>query len=163
MSIRENIARLRKKKELTQAELGEMLGVSNQAVSKWESGMTMPDVMLLPEISKVLGVTLTDLYGIPEKNVTEDSAEAAKINVGENQKILNICVKTNDANVTTKMPVAAVRSVFGNKILRQYLSDDEGKSIAELLNMIDNDMMGTLVDVDTDECHVKISVEKYEN
>ena len=163
MTIGENIAQYRKEKGLTQAKLGEMVGVSNQAVSKWESGMTIPDVMLLPEISKALGVSLTDLYGIPNESSTEDGAEVTKVNVREDQKILTICVKTNDANVTTKMPAAVVRSVFGNKILKQYLSDDEGKSIAELLDMIDNDMMGTLVDVDTDECHVKISLEKYEN
>ena len=44
-----------------------MLGVSNQAVSKWESEINMPDVMLLPEIAKVLGVTLNQLYDIPEE------------------------------------------------------------------------------------------------
>lgn len=160
MSVGENIARFRKEKGLTQAALGELLGVSNRAVSKWELGMTMPDVMLFPEISRVLGVTLADLYGMPEESSAED---AASISVGENQKILNICVKTNDTNVTTKIPVAAVRSVFGNKLLKLYLSDEDDKSIAELLNMIDNDTMGTLVDVDTEECHVKISLERYEN
>ena len=40
MCIGENIARLRKEKGWTQAELGEKLGVSNQAVSKWESGIS---------------------------------------------------------------------------------------------------------------------------
>ena len=163
MSIGENIARFRKEKGLTQAELGDMLGVSNQAVSKWELGMTMPDVTLLPEISKVLGVTLTDLYGISDKESTEDTAETVNVSVEAGQKILNICVQTNGSDVTTKVPAAMVRSVFGNKLLRQYLSNDDGTSIAELLSMIDNDMMGTLLDVDTDECHVKISLEKYEN
>ena len=163
MSIGENIARFRKEKGLTQAELGDMLGVSNQAVSKWELGMTMPDVTLLPQISKVLGVTLTDLYGISDKESTEDTAETVNVSVEAGQKILNICVKTNGSDVTTKVPAAMVRSVFGNKLLRQYLSNDDGTSIAELLSMIDNDMMGTLLDVDTDECHVKISLEKYEN
>ena len=58
MSIGKNIALLRRAKGLTQAELGDLLGVSNQAVSKWESEMSMPDVMLLPEIAKVFGVAL---------------------------------------------------------------------------------------------------------
>ena len=160
MSIGENIARLRKEQGLTQAELGEMLGVSNQAVSKWESGMTMPDVMLLPEISRVLGVTLTELYGISDEGEAKDDIKASKIRVEEGQKIINICVKADDANVTTKIPVAAVRSVFGNKMLKQYLSDDDDRSLTELLNMIDNNVMGTLVDVNTDECQVKISLEK---
>ena len=58
MFFGENIARLRKEKGWTQAELGEKLGVSNQAVSKWELGMTMPDVMLLPDIAKMFNVSI---------------------------------------------------------------------------------------------------------
>ena len=70
MSIGKNIAKYRKTKGFTQEELGAKLGVTNQAVSKWESEVSMPDVMLLPEIATVLNITLDDLYGIvkePEK------------------------------------------------------------------------------------------------
>ena len=62
MTIGENIARLRKGKCWTQAELGEKIGVSNQAVSKWESGMTMPDVMLLPILADAFGVYIDELF-----------------------------------------------------------------------------------------------------
>ena len=70
MSIGKNIAKHRKAKGFTQEELGAKLGVTNQAVSKWESEVSMPDIMLLPEIATVLNITLDDLYGIakePEK------------------------------------------------------------------------------------------------
>ena len=70
MSIGKNIAKYRKAKGITQEELGAKLGVTNQAVSKWESEVSMPDVMLLPKIAKALNITLDDLYGIakePEK------------------------------------------------------------------------------------------------
>ena len=70
MSIGKNIAKYRKAKGFTQEELGAKLGVTNQAVSKWESEISMPDIMLLPEIATVLNITLDDLYGIvkePEK------------------------------------------------------------------------------------------------
>lgn len=60
MSIGYNIAKYRKAKHLTQEELG----VSNQAVSKWESETSMPDIMLLPQIAESLDITLNDLYGI---------------------------------------------------------------------------------------------------
>ena len=69
MSIGENIARYRKAKSLTQEQLGELLGVTNQAVSKWESGFSMPDVMLLPKIVNALGITLDALYGIQKTEV----------------------------------------------------------------------------------------------
>lgn len=64
MSIGKNIAKYRKARGLTQEELGVKLGVTNQAVSKWESEVSMPDVMLLPEIAITLGITLEDIYGI---------------------------------------------------------------------------------------------------
>ena len=70
MSIGKNIAKYRKAKGLTQEELGAKLGVTNQAVSKWESEVSMPDVILLPKIANALNITLDDLYGItkePEK------------------------------------------------------------------------------------------------
>ena len=67
MSIGKNIAKYRKAKGFTQEELGAKLGVSNQAVSKWESEVSMPDVMLLPEIANALNITLDDLYGIAKK------------------------------------------------------------------------------------------------
>ena len=70
MSIGKNIAKYRKAKGFTQEKLGAKLGVTNQAVSKWESEVSMPDIMLLPEIATVLNITLDDLYGIvkePEK------------------------------------------------------------------------------------------------
>lgn len=67
MSIGKNIAKYRKLLGLTQEELGVKLGVTNQAVSKWESEVSMPDVMLLPEIATVLGISLDDIYGIAKE------------------------------------------------------------------------------------------------
>ena len=67
MSIGKNIAKYRKAKGLTQEELGAKLGVTNQSVSKWESEVSMPDVMLLPEIANALNITLDDLYGIAKE------------------------------------------------------------------------------------------------
>lgn len=82
MEIGKNIAEIRKKRGLTQEELGAKLGVTNQAVSKWENQTSLPDVMLLPEIAAALGVTLNDLYGIegekPQKVRADDFPAAAK-------------------------------------------------------------------------------------
>ena len=68
MSIGKNIAKFRKQLNLTQEELGEKLGVTNQAVSKWESAVSMPDVMLLPKIAEALNITLEELYGIAKRH-----------------------------------------------------------------------------------------------
>ena len=58
----DNLKRLRLTKNLTQEQAAEVLGVSAQSVSRWECGNTFPDVMLLPEIARLYGVTVDDLY-----------------------------------------------------------------------------------------------------
>ena len=68
MSIGRNIAKYRKASGLTQEEFGIMLGVTNQAVSKWESEVSSPDIMLLPEIASVLGITLENIFGIEKES-----------------------------------------------------------------------------------------------
>ncbi len=54
---------LRKEKNLTQAELGERLGVSAQSVSNWERAETLPDTALLPEIAMIFGVSVDEILG----------------------------------------------------------------------------------------------------
>ena len=58
IKIGNQIATLRKNKNLTQNELGDRLGVSFQAVSKWERGETLPDTAILPALANVLETTI---------------------------------------------------------------------------------------------------------
>lgn len=60
----ENIKKLRKEKELTQETLAEFLGVSFQAVSKWERGETYPDITMLPVIARFFDASIDDLLGV---------------------------------------------------------------------------------------------------
>ncbi len=63
MELGKNIAKYRKEKHLTQTSLAEKLGVSFQAVSKWENGYSMPDIQLLPQLAKLLNVSCDILLG----------------------------------------------------------------------------------------------------
>ena len=56
------ICGLREKKGLSQAELGKILGVSNKAVSKWETGASYPSTELMFPLAKALGITIEELY-----------------------------------------------------------------------------------------------------
>lgn len=67
MGIGKNIALYRKLKGITQEELGSILGVTNQAVSKWESEVSMPDILLLPDLINALDISFEILYGIETK------------------------------------------------------------------------------------------------
>ena len=57
MNIAENIKHLRQKNGVTQAQLADALGVSYQAVSKWETNANLPDITLVPDIAHFFGVT----------------------------------------------------------------------------------------------------------
>ena len=67
--IGNQIALLRKSKGLTQNELGERVGVSFQAVSKWERGESLPDITLLPDLAKVLETSIDSILLGSEKQV----------------------------------------------------------------------------------------------
>ena len=62
MKIGENIRALRLQKGLTQEQVAQQLGVTYQAVSKWENGTNTPDIALLPEIAALFGVTIDALF-----------------------------------------------------------------------------------------------------
>ena len=61
--IGQQIAKLRKEKDLTQEELANKLCITAQAVSKWERGVGLPDATLLPSIAEALGVSIGLLFG----------------------------------------------------------------------------------------------------
>lgn len=55
------IASCRKEKNLTQADLAEMLGITDRAVSKWETGKSMPDSSIMLELCEILGISVNEL------------------------------------------------------------------------------------------------------
>lgn len=64
INLAKNLKRLRKQREMTQEDLADFIGVSFQAVSKWERGEGYPDITLLPVIANFFGVTLDELVGM---------------------------------------------------------------------------------------------------
>ena len=64
MNIANKIKQLRASAGLTQEQLANRLGISAQSISKWETGVTMPDITLLPALSGELGVTIDDLFDL---------------------------------------------------------------------------------------------------
>lgn len=82
--INENIRTLRKKMGIGQEALADNLGVTVQAVSKWETGGSMPDITLIPRIAAFFGVTMeelyfTDLSASPETPIAPEEVTIADI------------------------------------------------------------------------------------
>ncbi len=72
MNIGTNIYILRKEKKITQAQLAEKLGVSDQAISKWENNQCAPDVSLFPIIADFFGVSIDRLFGYHMNSYAEE-------------------------------------------------------------------------------------------
>lgn len=79
------LAELRKEHNMTQAELGEKLGVTNKTISRWETGNYMPPVEMLEELSKMYGLTINEILS-GKKLSTEEYKEMAETNIKETLK-----------------------------------------------------------------------------
>lgn len=74
------LAELRKERKLTQADLGEKLGVTNKTVSRWETGRYMPPVEVLEELSNLYDLTINELLS-GRKLTAEEYREMAESNI----------------------------------------------------------------------------------
>ena len=94
----EFIARKRKERGMTQKEMAELLGVTNKAVSKWETSQGMPDIGILPELGKALGVTVDEIL-MGEQIEQEKRAETAVSD--EDKKLLEIVLERAERKAET--------------------------------------------------------------
>ena len=75
INIGQNIKRLRQQKDMTQEQLAQLLCVSSAAVSKWENGLALPDITLLPKLANFFGVSTDELLDL---NTSENKEELKK-------------------------------------------------------------------------------------
>ncbi len=109
MTLGNRIAELRKEKGMTQDALAKELGVSNQAVSKWEANQSCPDIQLLPQIADLFSVTLDSLFGreviqIQGKEASnftweDDGVLRVAVFMGHNMLLKQDCTKSNEISV----------------------------------------------------------------
>ena len=76
MELYEKLYELRRASGMSQEELAEKLGVSRQAVSKWESGATQPELSKLIELSKLYSVSVDELLSLEHAKPKQDAAES---------------------------------------------------------------------------------------
>ncbi len=86
------LSELRKDHNLTQAELGEKLGVTNKTISRWETGTYMPPVEMLEALSNMYDLTINELLS-GKKLSTEEYKEMAESNIKETLKSSTFSLK----------------------------------------------------------------------
>ena len=118
--ICENIQILRKKQNLTQESLAELVGVTRQTIAKWESGESVPDLSLAGKLAAALDVTLDELVEAPREELEDESLKGKHlfgvVTVGDKGQIV--------------IPVRARRMfgiVPGSQLM---LLGDEGQGLA---------------------------------
>ena len=85
MNIGEVIKNKRQKRKMTQTELGELLKVTPQAVSRWEMGISYPDIAMIPLISEVLCVSADELLGIQQSGESRKASGELRTRTDEPQ------------------------------------------------------------------------------
>ena len=175
MSIGKNIAYFRKSKGYTQEELGQKLGVTNQAVSKWESETSMPDIMLLPQLANTLDVTLDDLFA---ERIIKTSTQESKVfneeavhnfpKAAQAVIIDSLCQQTNLVNCNTWDFLKAEQNTSTKKYdqIRQLytmccLSDTAGAAfVSNTLTMIDSGIRPTDIGSIFDKPEIAFGIKK---
>lgn len=163
-TIGKRIAALRREKELKQEDLAEMLNVSAQAVSKWENDLSCPDISILPQLARILGVTVDEL-------LTGQSAiePAVRMLPEENRKdikdmILRIVVDSADGDrVRVNLPMGLIQVAMETGMEMPEISGSASlKSIdlQKIMEMVSQGAVGNLIEVDSaDGDTVRIFVE----
>ena len=163
MTIGKRIGLLRKEKGLTQEELASHMGVSPQAVSKWENDQTCPDISALPRLARLLGVSVDELL--------EGKAELPAVRVlppAERKPLtdmmLRITVDSADGDrVRVNVPLALVEVAMEIGMEMPQINGTDalkGVDLNKVLRLVREGLVGNLVEVDSaDGDKVRIFVE----
>ena len=149
-TLGKKIASLRKAKGLTQEELSERLEVSPQAVSKWENDLSCPDIMLLPKIAEVFGVTVDELLSnSPKKETVMLPANQRK---SIDDLVLRILVNSSNGDkvrVNLPMPLIKLGLEIGMRI-PQIGTNESLRDIdfEQLFKLVENGVVGKLVEIE---------------
>ena len=172
MTFGEKLNSMRKNSGFTQEEVAVRLGISPQAVSKWENDLSCPDIMLLPEIAKLYGKSVDELLGTDDFNeadakesiiddkISKQNAEIkdsfSRKNVGNGKMFLKVNVITqNGDNINVRLPVTLLKSVKGLLgSIKINNSSADGIDLSEIdfdmiFELIDSGVMGEIVNIVT--------------
>lgn len=156
------ISELRKAKNMTQMELADKMGISFQAVSNWERGISMPDISKLPEIAQLMGTTVDEILG--EKSELVDSAVNGNVdeyldnNTVTAKQLGDIAPILKPAQVDRIVMKTSINELGDIEVLLPFISQDvineiarkmveDGKSIEVLAPFVSRDIIAELAEI----------------
>ena len=133
------IARLRLTKTATQERLAKELNVSPQAVSKWENDINYPDISLLPDLARFLGVSVDELLSGASASVQESSAaqestaeksvaEVVSVAADESAEIVEEPVEQDNQGIATQSSGFSFGKLFGKSMVKVEKNDEADNS-----------------------------------
>ncbi len=152
-SIGKRISRLRKEKAMSQETLAFKLGVSSQAVSKWENDQSCPDIALLPSLAKILEVTVDELLtGKSDKVQILPESQRKPLD----QLTLRVRILSSDGDkVKVNLPMTLVKIAMemGLDIGTQYVQDIDLRKLdmSQIMDMVERGAIGKLVEIESAE------------
>lgn len=159
---------LRKQSGFTQDFVAEKLGVSAQAVSKWENDIACPDIMSLPNIAELYGITIDELFKNDDVQSNVKFEKTEKVN--ENELVLRVYVDTvqgDEVKVTLPYPLVKELVVAGKNISAvvggTVVSGIDLSSVDfdAIFAMVESGILGEIVNVKTQNNDiVRVVVEK---
>ncbi len=154
---------LRKQSGFTQDYVAEKLGVSAQAVSKWENDIACPDIMTLPKIAEIYGITIDELFKNEEVQSKVKYEKTEKVN--ENELVLRVYVDTvHGDDIKVNLPYLLVKELInvGKDISFMFTGIDlSGVNFESIFKMVEMGVLGEIVTVETQNGDdIRVVVEK---
>ena len=128
------IARLRLAKTATQERLAKELNVSPQAVSKWENDINYPDISLLPDLARFLGVSVDELLSgasastqesaAQESAAVQSAAEVVSVAADESAEIVEESAEHADQGIATQSSGFSFGKLFGKSMVKVEKNDE---------------------------------------
>jgi transcriptional regulator with XRE-family HTH domain len=146
------IALLRKQKPMTQEELAEKMGVSSQAVSKWENDVSCPDIQLLPRLARLLGVTVDELLSGKSQEVQMLRPEERKSLDQLTLRVRVSSIEGDKIKVNVPMPLVKVALELGMDIIPGVNPGMEGFKnfdLNQVMELAERGLIGRIVEMES--------------
>ncbi len=156
MTFGQKIQEQRKLKGLKQDELAEKLGVSAQAVSKWENDVSMPDILLLPEIANIFGITIDSLFEREEKPEVQMVPIEKRKSINEMYLRVNVIDGSDKVKINVPLALIVVCLEAGIPVESMVSFGDTKVDMSKIdlrriVDLVEQGIIGKIVEIESED------------